>query len=122
MRPVAQTGEGIDVTEPEAGFYRTRLAGRSVAVGVRLYFGPPLDPITGEELDRGWRWLAEVNGEPYAYLDRVWPVCAGDEITEAEYHNYCARQRWARERAPDSAYAQPGRRYDPLSNDNPLPF
>lgn len=122
MRPVAQVGEGIDVTEPVAGFYRTRLAGRSIAVGVRLFFGPPYDPITGEVLDRSWRWLCDVNGEPFGYFERVWPVCAGDQITEAEYENYCARQRWARTQAPDSAYAEPGRRYDPLSAKEAMPF
>lgn len=122
MQPAPQTGAGIDVTEPVAGFYRTRLAGRSVAVGVRLHFGPPIDPVTGEVLDRSWRWRCDVNGEPYGYFERVWPVCAGDPITEAEYENYCARQRWAREQAPNSAYAEPGRKYDPLSMSEALPF
>ncbi|MDE2436460.1 MAG: hypothetical protein KGM49_09385 [Sphingomonadales bacterium] len=111
-----------DVSRPQEGFYRHRLSGRSVVVGVRIHYGPPLDPVTGEELDRSWRWQSEVNGDPYADFDRIWPGCTGDPITEAEYRNYCNRQRWAREHAPESSYAEPGRRHDPLSSATPLPF
>ncbi|MDR2857260.1 MAG: hypothetical protein LBV50_05370 [Novosphingobium sp.] len=113
---------GIDVTTPQAGFYRTRLTRGSVRVGVRLHHGPPLDPVTGEVLDRSWRWMADVNGEPFADFDRIWPACAGEPISEQEYRRYCARQDWARDQAPDSAYARPGRRLDPLSTTSPLPF
>ena len=89
-------------------------------VGVELRFGPPLDPVTGEELDRGWRWMAFVNGEPIAF-ERVWPMCAGDPITEDEYRRYCARKAWAQEHAPESAYAT-GRRINRLDPNHPLPF
>lgn len=113
--------EGIDVTEPVAGFYRARLVSGGVRGGVRLWFGPPNDPITGEELDRSHRWQAQFEGE-YVDLDRVWPVCAGDPITEAEYREYCARAAWARENAPKSAFADRRKRHDPLSADTPIPF
>lgn len=106
--------DGIDVTEPKAGFYRTKLRGGGVYVGVRIWFGPPHDPVTGEELDRGWRWQAEANGEPVE-LDAVWPVCAGEPITEEDYQFYADRQRWARRQAPDTAFADPRRRHDPLT-------
>jgi hypothetical protein len=112
---------GVDVSEPVAGFYRFRLSRGSIAGGVHIWFGAPCDPVTGEEMDRGWRWQAEFCGEPLEF-DRCWPVCADEPITEAEYRAYCARVDWARENAPNSAFAKPGRRFDPLSNDNPLPF
>lgn len=118
--PVSVSG-AQDVSEPVEGFFRHRLRSGAVRVGVRIFHGPPLDPITGEELDRSWRWQAEVNGEP-AEIDRVWPQCTGEPISEAEYRRYCDLQKWAREQAPDSAYADPSRRIDPLSTDNPLPF
>jgi hypothetical protein len=121
VRAVSVAG-ATDVSKPEAGFFRVKLSSRSVAVGVRIHYGPPLDPVTGEELDRSWRWQAEVNGEPYGDFDRVWPACAGEPISEQRYREYCERQRWARENAPQSAYANPKRRYDPLSNQEPLPF
>ena len=118
----ARTFAGVDVTEPKAGFYRTRLSGGSIRVGVRLHYGPPLDPVTGEVLDRHWRWQCDVNGEPYADFDRVWPACAAEPITEIEYQRFVTRKVWASEKAPASAYAKPGKRYDPLSLDEPMPF
>ena len=114
--------QGQDVSTPCAGFFRHRLRGGSIIVGVRIHYGPPLDPVTGEELDRSWRWMASVNGEPFADFDWVWPGCAGSPITEAEYRDYCNRQTWAREHAPASAYAEPGRKHDPLSANALMPF
>ena len=110
----AKAFAGQDVSKPEAGFFRFRLSGKSVAVGVEIRFGPPLDPITGEELDRSWRWLAFVNGEAFGDFDRIWPACVSEPITEAEYRTYCARQDWARTHAPESSYAEPGRRHERL--------
>ena len=45
---------------PIPGFYRMRLRSGGQPVGVRVWFGPPADPVTGEELDRSWRWQATV--------------------------------------------------------------
>jgi hypothetical protein len=112
---------GIDVTTPEAGHYRFRMGSGTVAGGVKIWFGAPHDPVTGEELDRSWRWQALFNGEPVDF-DRVWPACTGQPITEQEYRRYCVQQDWARRHAPGSAYAQPGRRREPLSLSEPLPF
>lgn len=112
---------GHDVSTPTAGFFRFRLRGGAVAGGVRIYFGPPRDPVTGEELDRSWRWQADFDGEPIDF-DRVWPACLKDLITEAEYRQRVGRRQWAETAAPDSAYAQRERRIDPLSTQTPLPF
>ena len=111
----------VDVSTPKAGFYRYRLGQGTVRGGVRLWHGPPHDPVTGEEMDRSWRWQAEFDGEPIDF-DRVWPACAKEEITEAEHRALINRRAWARENAPDSAYAQIGRRHDPLAASAPLPF
>lgn len=107
------------MTRPAEGHYRTKLRGGGVMVGVRIWFGPPADPVTGEELDRSWRWQAEANGE-YVEIDDVWPVCAKQPISEADYYEYRAKQRWAQKHAPASAYADPRRRNDPLTS--LLPF
>lgn len=115
------TVHGIDVTRPAEGHYRTKLRGQGVYVGIRIWYGPPLDPVTGEELDRSWRWQAQANGE-FVELEDVWPVCAGNPITEQEYRSYCNRQRWAREHVPESAYAEPRRRLDLFDANNPLQF
>lgn len=115
------TFAGQDVSKPEAGFFRHKLRSGGIAGGVRIWHGPPHDPVTGEELDRGWRWQAEFDGQPVEF-DDVWPNCAGDPITESDYRAYCARRTWAEQNAPKSAFANPKRRYDPLSADQPLPF
>lgn len=112
---------GIDVSTPVAGYYRFRFGVGRIRGGVRVWFGPPHDPVTGEELDRSWRWQALFNGEPVDF-DRVWPACGGDPITEADYQHYCERTAWARENAPESAYADTKRWHDPLSTSSPLPF
>lgn len=111
--------EGIDASEPAEGFYRFRLRSGGVFGVVRLRYGPPDDPITGEPLDRSWRWQADFNGE-YVDLHRVWPACARNPVTEADYRRAIKRQEWAQEHAPGTAYADPRARHDPLSS--PMPF
>lgn len=120
-RQQAPARAGQDVSQPVAGFFHFKLGGGSVAGGVRIWFGPPHDPVTGEELDRSWRWQAHFNGEPVDF-DRVWPSCTGQPIAETDYNRLCARAEWARQHAPDSAFAERGRRYDPLDSRQPLPF
>lgn len=120
-RTMDRVFSGLDVERPVAGYYRFRLRSGGVRGGVKLWYGPPHDPVTGEELDRSWRWQAEFEGEPIEF-DRVWPQCAGDPITETEYRRLCARKSWAEQHAPNSAYADRSRRIDPLSPDTPLPF
>lgn len=112
---------GLDVSKPAEGWFRFRFGGGTVYGGVRIWYGPPHDPVTGEELDRSWRWQAAFNGESVDF-DRVWPTCAGDPISEQEYRRYCARVEWARRQAPDSAFAERGRKIDLLSINEPLPF
>lgn len=110
---------GFDPDTPTAGYYRTRLRSGAVWVGVRIWHGAPLDPVTGEEMDRSHRWQAHVNGT-YHDLERVWPRCADEPIDAAEYHYLCNVQAWAKERAPDSPQANPMRRINPLTA--PTPF
>ena len=117
----ARSFDGIDVSTPLAGYYRCRLVSGGVRGGVRIWHGAPADPVTGQLLDRSWRWQAEFDGE-YIELDRVWPGCAGDPISAEEYSAYVGRKRWAEQQAPDSSYAKRFRKIDPLSTATPLPF
>lgn len=110
-----------DVSTPVAGFYRYRLRGGSVRGGIHIWFGPPSDPLTGEIMDRSWRWQAEFDGEP-ADFEEVWPGCTGEPISEQDYRAFVGRREWAKRNAPMSAFADPKRRYDPLSASEPLPF
>jgi hypothetical protein len=120
-RRASRAFTGIDVSAPVAGFYRTKLRGGGMMVGIRLFYGPPLDPVTGEPLERSWRWQAHANGEPIDF-HAVWPLCAASPIPEPEYHRLCRQQAWAQQHAPDSAYADPRRKRDPLSSNEVLPF
>lgn len=113
---------GLDASEPVAGFYKMRLVAGTVAVGIRLFNGPPADPVTGEPLDRSWRWQAIADDGELLDMERVWPACAKTPISEADYRAMQGRRQWAREQAPDSAYADRRRKYDPLSSATPLPF
>lgn len=112
---------GHQVDQPVAGFYRIRLRSGSVVSGVQLLYGPPRDPVTGEELDRSWRWQAILDDGSVADFDQIWPACAGSPISEADYRAFVARREWAQTNAPDSAYAKPGARFDPLRS-KVLPF
>lgn len=114
--------KALPITDtPIEGYYRMRLRRGAVFVGIRIWYGPPHDPDTGEEMDRSWRWQALMNGTPID-LDRVWPQCANESVSEAEYKHLSRLQQWSIERAPESGFADPHRRIDPLSTQNPLPF
>lgn len=78
----------LRVDTPQAGFFKRRFVRGGPWVPVRLWFGAPNDPVTGEELERGHRWQAEVRGElvtDETLVLEAWIACAGNPITEAEY-------------------------------------
>lgn len=104
---------GFSPDVPVTGFYRLRLRRGAVWSAVRIWFGAPLDPVTGEEMDRGHRWQATVNGE-LVDLERVWPRCAEDAIDQAEHDYLIQRQQWARKTDPDLPDANPDRPVDLL--------
>ncbi|MGE4321964.1 MAG: hypothetical protein AB7E60_02920 [Sphingobium sp.] len=107
--------EGFDPDTPIAGYYRFRMRSGGALCGVRIWHGAPLDPVTGEELDRSHRWQAQVNGDAIS-LERVWPKCAADPIPADEYRHLCTVQSWARDHAPDSPFADPRRKADPITS------
>jgi hypothetical protein len=117
---VAQDGYGLRIdAEPVAGFYRFRLRSGGVPVGIRIWYGAPHDPETGELMDRSYRWQAHCNGD-YIDFERVWPYCYTEQITEIDYNRHCAKQMWAQKNAPDDALANPHHKVDHLST--PLLF
>jgi hypothetical protein len=121
---VARATERDEITHsvsdtPSPGFYRFRLRSDGVFVGIRIWYGPPHDPDTGEVMDRSLRWQAECNDRPID-IARVWPYCAGQPIDRAEYRKLAGLQSWATEHMPQSPLARPTLSADPLKM--PLPF
>lgn len=112
---------GYDVSTPTGGWYRMKLRPGGIYGAIRIWYGQPPDPVTGELLDRHLRWQASFNGDPID-LDRVWPKCGREPITDREASRLIEQAKWAKQAAPDSAYADPQRKHDPLSTKSPLPF
>lgn len=102
--------EGFDPDAPIAGYYRMRLRSGGVFVAIRVWFGQPQDPLTGETMDRSLRWQATANGKPID-LDRVWPQCADNPIDQAEARHLIKLQRWG-QNTGHAALADPTRRVD----------
>lgn len=96
---------------PEEGYYKGRLVKGGVFVAIRIWFGPPLDPLTGEELDRSHRWQAERNGAQVE-VEAVWPYCAAHRIDKAEHDYLLATSKWAVENDPSAPEAAPRQAID----------
>ncbi len=86
--------------EPVAGYYEERhveiengIKVRESWLPIKLWYGPPSDPVTGEELDRTWRWQALMDGQEIEWYE-VWPN--GRPISEAQYEMMLASE-WAGE-------------------------
>ena len=111
---------GVDVDTPVAGFYQMPLRSGGAICGFHIWFGQPLDPVTGDPLDRSLRWQAHCNGE-YIEIDQVWPLRRDAlAITEFAYNRHCQKSAWAKEHAPQSALADPRKKSNPLNS--PLYF
>lgn len=100
--------------QPVSGYYGVILVRGGPVVGARLWYGLPLDPVTGEELDRSPRWMALRNGHE-CELEDLWPWCAGKQITKAQYDHLLAVHYWAAEHSPSSPEANPTKAIDPLT-------
>ena len=110
----AAVGVGFDPDTPVEGFYKMRLRFGGVYVGIRIWYGAPSDPDTGEEMDRGWRWQALCNGKPIE-LDLAWPRCADASIDEAEYRYLSELQSWGQANAV-AGVADPTKPLNPLQS------
>ena len=110
------------------GYYLLSLAraGR-VSIPVRVWFGPPRDPETLEELDRSHRWQIQVGfrlleDEPLVIggirisdITDVWPRVARDPIDEVDWRYRLARAEWAVDHDENDPFSQLGGRIDPMT-------
>lgn len=91
---------------PTAGFYRGRMVRGGPWLAIRIWFGPPLDPDTGEECDRAKRWQA-TRGGAEADPRQLWPYVANHPIAEAEFNYMSALRAHAVKHEPDMPEAAP---------------
>lgn len=103
-----------------ARFYAMTLTRGGARVPVKVWFGRPVDPITGELLERPATWRCQIDGQDDAIeacmieIDGVTnePVIKGETIDEDEYTYLLQRNTWAREHEPESPHANPRKRID----------
>lgn len=107
------------VDQPIAGHYSVRLVKRGPLLPLRIWFGPPFDPVTREPLDRSYDWRAELIGDQVSVW-RFWPYCAASRISETEYRFMLSDRAWLLEHQPSSPEADPRARVDIA--DLPVPF
>lgn len=124
--PYIRAREGADGLVQ--GYYLLRREGR-IEVPVRIWYGPPEDPDTGEALDRSPRWQVEVFGidasDPDApallwgreitSLDEIWPAAAKLPIDRAEYLYRVERAEWAEQHDRADPFGSKYGRIDPLT-------
>ncbi len=91
---------------PVAGFYQMRLVRGGPLVPVRIWFGEPFDPCTGEWCERSHRWRAAIDGEQVS-IWRAWPSCSGRPISEGDYRFMRAMSAHARTYEPGLPQANP---------------
>lgn len=123
-KPLAVAIAPVQLWPPQEGFYAIKLVRGGPRVAVRIWFGPAI--IDGEEQDRAPGWFVEIDGRTDRWekddtgyrcrvpleVDRAWPFCAKDPITESEYRYLVAHAGWAREHSPDHPKAQPRKAVD----------
>lgn len=103
-----------------------------VDMPVRIWFGQPDDPVTGEPIDRSPRWRIQIGGvdldeEPltiggitFTALSDFWPACMREPIDEPDYRFRIERQEWAAEYDPFDPFGETGGRIDAMTAT--LPF
>lgn len=97
--------EGFDPDTPVEGFYRMRMRKGAPMSAIRLWYGQPSDPVTGEPLDRSPRWQASINNIECEW-EQVWPRCAREPVSQADHDRIAAEFRTM---DSDSAFYDPQR-------------
>lgn len=83
----------------EPGYFERRRRDQ-VADVIQIRYGPPLDPIDGEPMDRGPRWEYAVNGRVVEVLREPMPCWStGKPITEAYARYLLADRDWLKQHA-----------------------
>lgn len=110
------------------GFYLLRAGrGTRVDIPVRVWFGAPTDPATGDELDRSPRWQIQIGFQLFEEcpmrvgavwfhdITDVWPMCQRWPIDAAEFQFRLERASWAGNYDPNDPHGTIGGRIDPMT-------
>jgi len=103
--------DSVTPDRPVAGHYRMKLVKGGPFVPVMIWRGFGLDPETRTPIERGWIWRA-MQYDDEVDVWAVWPNCAGEPITAAEYRYQCALRRHAVEHDPAMPEADPRKPVD----------
>ena len=124
-----------DQSDDPAGFregWFLHIRSGHVGMPVRVWFGPPVDPVSGDELDRSWRWQVELAGvvitpddrvDPrsrIAQLDWVWPKALSEPIAPPENDYRRARIDYARRHDPRDPFGHRTGQVDWLDSTTPF--
>ncbi len=95
------------IDRPEPGFFKLRMRSGGVFVPAIIFLSCPMDPYTGEQLDRHRCLMAAIgNDEPdFEGVDKVWMF--GSLIRRSEYLYMQAVKSWAETYAPTAPEASP---------------
>lgn len=96
--------------------FAVRLTKSGPRCPLKVWYGTPSDPVTGEPLDRSPRWHCELSGvliEPEALLMLVGDVAyvKGEEVDAVEFKYLCDVAAWAAKN-PDAPEHDPRRAID----------
>lgn len=107
-----------DISRPTDGFYRFRRVRRQVKNGstqigpwvpARIYLDPPVDPLTGEAMDRPPMLAAQVADEEPIHdagtIQELWVRVAGQPVSAGIYRYMMEARAWALAYAPDAPEA-----------------
>lgn len=102
----------IDISaDPVPGFYRLALRRGAPPSGIRIWFGHSTGPEGQRMVDRSMHWQAEANGKSID-IERVWPVCGKDPISEDDYRYLARSHSYAVENDAWDPRATPGKATD----------
>lgn len=101
----------ITRTDPPR-YYAVTLVNKGPRCPLMIWYGPPLDPLTSEVLDRSPRWNVKLNGDfvdgaHFAMLVGDVAYVKGEPIDRDEYDHLLSVRNWALEHSPESPEAAP---------------
>ncbi len=99
--------------QPVPGFYSVRLRRGAAPCVAEIRWEQPLDPVTGETLDRSYRYTVRINGVFFYDDATLWKVHDyGRPISRVVHDNHIDRARWALRYDPENPICNPLRRAD----------